>query len=107
MGNVFTNFFWMLRGGPDGDEDDDELSNGDEMVYGTNPVVADTDGDGWVDGIEVAERSDPLDPQSYPRTFYTAPPPISFHVPDINESGGPLQGLTLGRPPITIKLPKP
>ena len=40
----------MARGG---DNDDDGLGNGDENRYGTNRTVADTDGDGLLDGYEV------------------------------------------------------
>ena len=41
-------------GGPEGDDDGDGLTNADEAVYGANPLVADTDGDGLLDGTEVA-----------------------------------------------------
>jgi hypothetical protein len=33
---------------------------------GTNPAAADTDGDGYLDGIEVAQGSDPNDARSLP-----------------------------------------
>ena len=47
---------------PAGDDDGDGLSNADEIdVYGTDPLVADTDGDGLIDGAEVSIGSDPLD----------------------------------------------
>ena len=36
------------------------------MKIGTNPLVDDTDGDGYYDGIEVQSASDPLDPNDYP-----------------------------------------
>ena len=38
--------------GADGDVDDDLLSNVKEYEYGTNPSIADTDGDGVGDGLE-------------------------------------------------------
>ena len=38
--------------GADGDPDDDLLVNAREMEYGTNPQIADTDGDGLCDGLE-------------------------------------------------------
>jgi hypothetical protein len=38
---------------------------------GTNPALADSDGDGFLDGDEVAQSTDPTDPLDYPG----APPP--------------------------------
>lgn len=47
------------------DMDNDGLFDDDETdVYGTNPAVADTDGDGPDDGQEVFDGTDPLDPNS-------------------------------------------
>ena len=47
------------------DTDKDGLFDDDETnVYGTNPAVADTDGDGPDDGQEVFDGTDPLDPNS-------------------------------------------
>jgi subtilisin family serine protease len=49
----------------DPDADNDGLSNTDEAVWGTNPLVADTDGDGLSDGQEVNTYStDPVDSDS-------------------------------------------
>lgn len=45
--------------------DNDGLATLDEIaIHGTDPVVADTDGDGMNDGDEVASGRDPLDPAS-------------------------------------------
>ncbi len=44
------------------DSDQDGLSNDEEKLYGTNPSVKDTDGDGYGDGIEVESGYDPLKP---------------------------------------------
>jgi len=45
------------------DRDQDWLFDDDETnVYGTNPDVSDTDGDGSDDGQEVFDGTDPLDP---------------------------------------------
>ncbi|TPW10973.1 MAG: hypothetical protein FD127_3480, partial [Acidimicrobiaceae bacterium] len=43
-----------------GDPDLDGLTNLQEFRSGTEPFVADTDGDGTGDGIEVAQGSDPV-----------------------------------------------
>ncbi|MDG2124483.1 MAG: lamin tail domain-containing protein, partial [Verrucomicrobiales bacterium] len=52
-------FFGGLVEGGDGDADADGLSNAGEMRFGTDPLVADSDGDGAVDEDEVGV-SDPL-----------------------------------------------
>jgi hypothetical protein len=47
------------------DTDDDELSDYDEIFdYGTNPLVADSDGDGIEDGAEIELGLDPLNSDS-------------------------------------------
>jgi hypothetical protein len=38
----------------------------ERRTYGTDPFLADTDGDGAPDGAEVTAGSDPLDPLSTP-----------------------------------------
>lgn len=59
----------------DADDDDDGLLDyyeTDTGVFvssietGSDPLVADSDGDGWNDGVEVAQGSDPNDPLSTP-----------------------------------------
>jgi len=42
------------------------LSDLQEGALGTNPLVADTDGDGFDDGVEVAAGTDPTDPDAFP-----------------------------------------
>ena len=57
------------------DRDEDDLGNGVEtntgtfvngQDTGTNPALADTDGDGFDDGVEVAAGSDPNSAASIP-----------------------------------------
>jgi LPXTG-site transpeptidase (sortase) family protein len=48
-----------LNGKPDDDPDSDGLPNYLEYVHGTNPIKADTDGDGFSDKQEIANGYDP------------------------------------------------
>lgn len=58
MGNVLS----LIQSGNNGDIDGDGLTNAEEMnIYGTNPLIADTDGDGIADGWEVLYNLKPLD----------------------------------------------
>jgi len=60
----------------DPDDDNDGLSDADETsLYGTDPLLFDTDGDDYGDGDEVAFGSDPLNPLSIaqPGTVDVAP----------------------------------
>jgi len=52
------NFFSFTAGNTDLDSDGDELSDLDELLYGTNPNISDTDGDGILDGEEVVVGDD-------------------------------------------------
>ncbi len=47
---------------PDDDLDHDGLTNQQEMIWNTDPFNPDTDGDGYLDGEEVASGHDPLKP---------------------------------------------
>jgi hypothetical protein len=54
----------------DSDSDDDGLGDYDESaLYGTNPYNADSDGDGFYDGEEVAGGTDPLNSGNYPTSI--------------------------------------
>ncbi|HFU4464953.1 TPA: Ig-like domain-containing protein, partial [Streptococcus suis] len=47
-----------------GDDDGDGVTNGDELVDGTDPSNPDTDGDGVTDGEEKANGTDPKNPDT-------------------------------------------
>jgi len=66
----------LLGTNPDvADTDGDGLGDGAEVnTYGTNPLLADTDGDGFSDGVEVAAGRNPLDPASHPPSVPVADP---------------------------------
>ncbi len=74
------------------DRDEDTLGNGvetntgtfiDANDTGTNPALADTDGDGFDDGVEVAAGSDPNDSGSTPVT----PVPLLAPLPTLILAG--------------------
>ncbi len=56
------------------DADHDGLGALEEYQYGTTPEQSDTDGDGTLDGAEVATGTDPLDPAEYPKEVSAASP---------------------------------
>lgn len=58
--------------GASGDPDEDGLTNEQEHDHslGTDPLDPDTDHDGWLDGEEVAQGTDPLNPGSRPRRLF-------------------------------------
>ena len=68
---------------PNGDEDEDGLVNGDEVLNETDPLNPDTDGDGHNDGEEVAAGSDPKDDSSIPNQS-----PVANAGPDQNAVTG-------------------
>jgi Right handed beta helix region/Periplasmic copper-binding protein (NosD) len=49
------------------DTDNDNVTDNDEIyVYGTHPYYADTDEDGYDDGVEILQMTDPVDAASHP-----------------------------------------
>lgn len=55
------------------DMDGDGLTDGEEwLISHSNPAQGDTDGDGWVDGLEVAAGFDPLDEMEHPKVMIQA-----------------------------------
>lgn len=60
------------------DYENDELSNYEEFLYGTDPSDPDTDGDGDEDGAEVLQGTDPLNPGSYRGYFNKVPATGTF-----------------------------
>ncbi len=56
--------FNVLATALDGDDDDDDLTNEEEIDAGTDPTDPDTDDDGIDDGTETNNGGDPTDPDS-------------------------------------------
>ena len=98
-----VNSFWILPGGPDGDPDHDDLINSDEIKNHTNPTIADTDGDGWIDGLEVADGRDPLNPNSFPKSIVVAAPPTQVYLLSVEEKLDPAKSLAFARPPVAVE----
>jgi len=66
------------------DSDNDGLSDYDELfVYKTDPYNPDTDGDGFLDGDEVTNGFNPLDPGDHKKTVYPDPYTVSPRHTDI------------------------
>jgi hypothetical protein len=97
--------FAILGGGPNDDDDSDGLTNEQELQLGTNPFLADSDGDGWEDGVEVADGKNPLNSNSRPVTTIVASPPLQIVLPGVDETGQPGEGTVVANPSLQITLP--
>lgn len=60
------------------DCDNDGLWDGDELAYGSNPLIKDTDGDGFDDGYEVASGFNPAASDSKPGALARIYPAVEF-----------------------------
>jgi LPXTG-site transpeptidase (sortase) family protein len=67
--------------GDDDDPDNDGLTYYDEYIFCTDPKKADTDGDGYTDGHEVANGYDPVAPGNVRLTFMIAIDKIDVEAP--------------------------
>ena len=59
-------YFGNLMETADGDPDTDQLTNILEQSLETNPMLNDTDNDGYLDGVEYQYGTDPTSETSYP-----------------------------------------
>lgn len=96
-----------VRDSDDPDVDGDALSNVDEGTRGTDPRRADTDGDGWTDGLEVELASDPKSASSRPNVLVVAGPSAGHAValPALPSEALLAGGITLSQPVVEVVLP--
>jgi len=74
---------------PDIDQDGDGLVDSYEQQIGSDPLNPDTDDDGWLDGEEVDNFTDPLDASDHP---YTGGWPIDSCRHDVEGTGNYVGG---------------
>ncbi len=96
----------------DRDYDNDDLSNSNEVFRATSITNGDTDGDGWADGVEVADTSaitplgkDPRNPLSHPDWSIVAAPSVDVLRPGTDEAPSLGNSLIVARPLIEILRP--
>lgn len=96
-----------LRNGQDGnsDPDGDQLPNWQEYEHGTNPQLADSDGDGFNDAMELWQGGDPVQQSSTPplvlqvvdssyQAIYTGQTTPALAV-KVTQGGLPVAGVTV------------
>ncbi len=86
----------------DADTDDDTILDGEEVIAGddgyiTNATNPDTDGDSYDDNVEIAEGTDPTDPNDNPATETPTPTPTPTNTTTPTNEGALFGGfITLG-----------
>ncbi len=89
------NGFEIIWGDANADSDGDDLLDGDEFSWGTNPVDPDTDHDSFIDGTEVGLLTLPTEGSERPVWFVdpvelaTGSDPSRVALGDLDDSGGP------------------
>ncbi|MBN9693481.1 MAG: Ig-like domain-containing protein [Verrucomicrobia bacterium] len=96
--------FYIAPGGADGDADNDGLSNAEEGEVRTSPFVADTDGDGWGDEVEVSDQKDPRDPTSRPSQTFVSAPLTQIEVADAADQLAAGNGPVVARPLVDVEV---
>jgi hypothetical protein len=88
-----------------GDDANSGMPNWRKWQYGLFQNTPDSDGDGVLDVIELANGTDPLDPTSLiPYGTYAASPPITLFNLTPNPADA---GVFVASPPVTITISKP
>ncbi|SHJ26565.1 gliding motility-associated C-terminal domain-containing protein, partial [Pseudozobellia thermophila] len=77
---------------PTSDCDNDDLTEEEEALLGTDPTNPDTDGDGVTDGQEVTDNTDPMDPCDFILENQTLTPTAEW-----NETDCDMDNLTNGQ----------
>lgn len=66
------------------DSDEDGITDYDEItIYKTDPMVADSDGDGFIDGAEVMSGYDPVNPDPEAAVAYESPKEVGVVREDV------------------------
>ena len=82
------------------------MVNTEELALITNPILHDSDGDGWNDENEITVGSDPLDPLSSPNQVLSGGPITEVIIPAALGDDG-VVGVVYGRPIVEVNVPKP